>query len=111
MHSLSKALAVDLGPYGIRVNCVAAGNIETDITPFEFNVLAEQEGTTPKENERSQAESVALRRRGRGRCRRLSVFTAGRLRDRNRDSDRRGRSQRRGERGPFDTKVPTRSGG
>jgi 3-oxoacyl-[acyl-carrier protein] reductase len=65
MHSLIKALAVDLGPHGIRVNCVAPGNIETDITPFEFNVLAKQEETTPREIERSQTESVALRRRGR----------------------------------------------
>ena len=65
MHSLTKALAVDLGPYGIRVNCVAPGNIATDITPFEFALIAEQEGTTPEEIERRQAESVALRRRGR----------------------------------------------
>jgi NAD(P)-dependent dehydrogenase (short-subunit alcohol dehydrogenase family) len=32
----SKSIAVELAPYGIRVNCIAPGHIATEMTPYDM---------------------------------------------------------------------------
>jgi NAD(P)-dependent dehydrogenase (short-subunit alcohol dehydrogenase family) len=36
---LTKAMAVDLAPYGIRVNCIAPGNIQTAMTTYDMDAV------------------------------------------------------------------------
>jgi NAD(P)-dependent dehydrogenase (short-subunit alcohol dehydrogenase family) len=36
----SKCIATDLGPYGIRVNCIAPGHILTAITTYDLDPIA-----------------------------------------------------------------------
>ena len=37
LKQMSKAMAVDLGDHGIRVNCICPGYIRTDMTEKSFN--------------------------------------------------------------------------
>lgn len=37
INSMTKTMCLELGPYGINVNCIAAGNIEIDRTKDELN--------------------------------------------------------------------------
>lgn len=36
---VSRSMAVDLAPYGIRVNCIAPGNIQTDMTTYDMDAV------------------------------------------------------------------------
>jgi NAD(P)-dependent dehydrogenase (short-subunit alcohol dehydrogenase family) len=36
---LSRSIAVDLAPYGIRVNCIAPGNIQTQMTSYDMDAV------------------------------------------------------------------------
>jgi 3-oxoacyl-[acyl-carrier protein] reductase/meso-butanediol dehydrogenase/(S,S)-butanediol dehydrogenase/diacetyl reductase len=43
---LTQAMAAELGPDGIRVNCIAPGGIETDLEESIFRQISEQTGTS-----------------------------------------------------------------
>ena len=48
MIALSKALAQELGPSGVRVNCIAPGVIETDMCAnVDPEIMAELKDQTP----------------------------------------------------------------
>jgi NAD(P)-dependent dehydrogenase (short-subunit alcohol dehydrogenase family) len=36
---VSRCLAIELAPHGIRVNCVAPGHIETEMTPYDMSTV------------------------------------------------------------------------
>jgi NAD(P)-dependent dehydrogenase (short-subunit alcohol dehydrogenase family) len=57
----TKAMAVEWARYGIRVNCVAPGAIETRLFDAIFQVLPEEQGRRAKQ---ATAEGVPLRRIG-----------------------------------------------
>jgi NAD(P)-dependent dehydrogenase (short-subunit alcohol dehydrogenase family) len=39
VNHVSRCLAVELAPYGIRVNCVAPGHIATDMTAYDMGAV------------------------------------------------------------------------
>jgi 3-oxoacyl-[acyl-carrier protein] reductase len=64
---LTKALAMDLGPSGIRCNVICPGDIVTDMGDVATEMAAEQFGISPEEvGEHLAANEIALRRRGDG---------------------------------------------
>jgi NAD(P)-dependent dehydrogenase (short-subunit alcohol dehydrogenase family) len=52
----TKVAAVDLGPFGIRVNCVAPAHIETNITTYEMSPVVKYTQPLPR---RGQPDDVA----------------------------------------------------
>ena len=58
--NLTRAMAIDCGPLGIRVNCLCPGPIETPMLREWF-----EEASDPAEAERVQTEPVLLGRIGR----------------------------------------------
>jgi NAD(P)-dependent dehydrogenase (short-subunit alcohol dehydrogenase family) len=62
VHLLSHALADELGPEGIRVNCVAPGHIWSDTLKGWYESTARQEGISYEEMYARHAGEMALRR-------------------------------------------------
>ena len=60
MQGLTRALAIELGPFGITVNSVAPGYIATSMTESTARRL----GMDPAEHQRRAAEAIPLRRVG-----------------------------------------------
>lgn len=59
---LTKVMAIEAGPFGIRVNAICPGLIMTDLQRFRINKEAELYNITPEERERQLNESVPLKR-------------------------------------------------
>ncbi|MBB5080592.1 SDR family oxidoreductase [Nonomuraea endophytica] len=61
-HLLSHCLADELGPSGVRVNCVAPGWIASDVLDDWMRTRAESEGVTFEEIRERDLRAMALRR-------------------------------------------------
>jgi 3-oxoacyl-[acyl-carrier protein] reductase len=61
LQGMTKTLAIELGPFGVNVNCVAPGFIETDMT----RQTAERMGVPFEQFMQAVSEQVSLRRAGR----------------------------------------------
>jgi len=53
---VSRSMAVDLAPYGIRVNCIAPGNIQTAMTSYDMDAVTRFTQPLPR---RGQSRDVA----------------------------------------------------
>lgn len=62
VHLLSHCLADELGPHGVRVNCVAPGWIASEVLDDWMRVRAEAEGVTFEEILARDTGAMALRR-------------------------------------------------
>jgi 3-oxoacyl-[acyl-carrier protein] reductase len=61
IQGIAKTLAIELGPFGINVNCVAPGFVETRMT----QAIAERTGADWEEIKAAEAAQIPLRRIGR----------------------------------------------
>lgn len=59
---LSKAIAAEFGPLGIRCNAICPGMVDTDLGADEYEFIAAMEGITVEAARRRAAERIALRR-------------------------------------------------
>ncbi len=61
---LTKVMAKDLAPAGIRVNAICPGQINTDLERWRFELEAKVFNTTPEEREKIMCQSIPLNRIG-----------------------------------------------
>ena len=61
LRVLTKVIATEVGPYGIRCNCVVPGQIETDLMKNWFARTAKEEGITVEQKREAILSGVALK--------------------------------------------------
>ena len=59
---LSESLALEVGPYGVRVNCICPGAVDSAMNTATLDAVARRVGTSYESVERSIVERTALRR-------------------------------------------------
>ena len=61
LHALTKTTALEVGPYGIRCNCVVPGVIETELFRSYVQRVAAEEGVSVEEKRASLVDDSALK--------------------------------------------------
>jgi NAD(P)-dependent dehydrogenase (short-subunit alcohol dehydrogenase family) len=61
LRVLTKVIATEVGPYGIRCNCVVPGQIETELMKNWFARTAKEEGITVEQKREAILSGVALK--------------------------------------------------
>src|SRR5262245_57332794 len=61
LHGLTKTIALEVGPYGIRCNCVVPGVSETELFRSYVERVAAEEGVSSEEKRASLVDDSALK--------------------------------------------------
>ena len=62
LRMLTTVAAQEVGPYGIRVNCIVPGGIQTDVLVRHFQTMADDRGVPFEQVKEESREGLALRR-------------------------------------------------
>ena len=62
LHALTKVIAMEAGPYGIRCNCVVPGGIATDLLFNYWDRIAKERGVTAEVIREESTKGAALRK-------------------------------------------------
>ena len=62
IFGFTRTLAQEVGPYGIRANCIVPGAIATDLLKNYIKRIADEQGKDPDEMAKEMASNVALQR-------------------------------------------------
>lgn len=67
INTITQAMALELAEYGINVNAVSPGYINTDMLKVEFREMGSREGITAEEYEKRLCDSLPFKRMGEAR--------------------------------------------